>query len=64
MKIIYNILAFITENPKAVTMGGIALFELIARRKATEKDYSIINKIKLVIDFIVYNKNKNGGTFK
>jgi hypothetical protein len=63
MKIIFQILYFIQQNPAAVTTGAIALFELIARRKATEKDYSIINKIKLVIDFIIANKRKKGGTF-
>lgn len=63
MKIIFQILYFIQQNPEAVTFGGIALFELIARRKATQKDYSIINKIKLVIDFIIANKRKQGGTF-
>jgi hypothetical protein len=63
MKIIFQILYFIQQNPAAVTTGAVALFELIARRKATEKDYSIINKIKLVIDFIIANKRKKGGTF-
>lgn len=63
MKIIFQILYFIQQNPAAVTTGAVALFELIARRKATQKDYSIINKIKLVIDFIIANKRKQGGTF-
>ena len=63
MKIIFQILYFIQQNPAAVTTGAVALFELIVRRKATQKDYSIINKIKLVIDFIISNKRKQGGTF-
>ena len=63
MKIIFQILYFIQQNPAAVTTGAVALFELIARRKATNKDYSIINKIKLIIDFIIANKRKQGGTF-
>jgi hypothetical protein len=52
--------AFITANPAIVTLSTAAIFELIARRKPTKRDWSIINLIKFIVDAIIKNRNKNG----
>ena len=58
------ILAFLAANPGAVGLGVVALYELIARRKPTRKDWSAITLIKIVLNFLIKNRAKNGGTHK
>ena len=56
-----TIIAFLIANPAAVTMSIAAIYELIARRKPTEKDWTIIHFIKTVLDIFIKNRNANGG---
>lgn len=53
--------AFIMANPAIVTIGVGGIFELIARRKPTKRDWSIINFIKFVVDLVIKNRNSQGG---
>jgi hypothetical protein len=61
--IIAALLAFIATNPEIITLGAVAIFEAIVRRKATEKDYSIINLIKRIIDALIKNRKKPGDQY-
>jgi len=63
MSILLTIWAFITANPGIISTGAVTLFELILRRKPTEKDWSIINFIKRLIDALIANKSKSGELF-
>jgi hypothetical protein len=55
------IVAFLAANPAAVGLSIAAIYELIARRKPTRKDWSIINLIKFVVDFLIKNRNDRAG---
>lgn len=49
------------SNPE-ITIGCIiGIYEAIVRRKATEKDISIISKIVKFLNFILPNLKKGGG---
>mgnify|MGYP003375084095 CR=1 FL=1 len=61
--IIAALLAFLATNPEIMTLGAVAIFEAIVRRKATAKDYSIINLIKRILDRLVKNRKQPGDHF-
>lgn len=53
--------AFLIANWEVIAGVSIpVLFELIFRRVPTEKDWSIINLIKRLVDFIIKNRGKHG----
>lgn len=59
MTILLLIWGYIVSHPEITSLGVTVIFELIVRRKPTDKDWSIINFIKNLIDAIVINKKKN-----
>ena len=48
----------------AIVTGLIAVAEVIVRLTPTEKDNSILLKIKNILNAVIPNKSKNGGNFK
>ena len=48
----------------AIVTGLIAVAEVIVRLTPTEKDNSILLKIKNILNAVIPNKSKNGENFK
>jgi len=61
MKVLIIILEWIKAHPEIVTTQLAVLWEIIFRVKPTEKDWSIINLIKRILDKIFKNKKTIGG---
>lgn len=56
-----QIWALISAN-WTITLSVIAAaYEVVVRRVPTQKDWSIINKIKTIIDIFITNRKKEGG---
>ena len=53
---------WINENLATLASLGIGLYEIIARKKPTEKDISILSNVMKVISVVLPNKKKAGGT--
>lgn len=63
MKIALSIFQFICENSEWILSSGATIWEIFARIFDTEVDYSIINKIKKILDLVCPNyKEKQIGT--
>ena len=52
----------ITENLWEIIGVAMIAFELIVRLTPTEKDNTIYGKIKSILDAIIPNRKKGGGT--
>lgn len=59
--LIAKVIAFLASHKEILFLGVPTIFEMIARRKPTDKDWSIINLIKRIIDAIAPNKTIDGG---
>jgi len=60
-----NSLAFFTPEHIALIIGGcFAVAEVVVRLTPTEKDNSIYNKVKTIVDAILPNLKKDGGVHK
>jgi hypothetical protein len=53
---------FISSHPEISVPSAGFLFELIFRRVPTQRDYSLINIFKRIVDIIIPNVNKGKAT--
>jgi hypothetical protein len=56
IQLLTQLLALIKANPEVATLTAGAIFEIITRRQPTEKDYSLINLLKRILDKLAANK--------
>jgi len=55
---------FLTENWGILLLGLLGFFDLVARLTPTEKDNSIVNFLLTILNAIIPNFRKGGGSFK
>ena len=55
---------FFSDNWGALLMGILGLIDLIARLTPSEKDNSIVNFLMTLLNSIIPNLKKGGGSFK
>jgi hypothetical protein len=55
---------FLLDNWGALLMGILGFIDLVARLTPTEKDNSIVNFLMTLINAIIPNFKKGGGSFK
>ena len=55
---------FFSDNWGALLMGILGFIDLIARLTPTEKDNSIVNFLMTLLNSIIPNLKKGGGSFK
>lgn len=64
MSLYYNILdayEYFKAHHETIMPCAVVIYEFIVRRKPTKKDWSILNLVKTVFDYLVTNKSKQGG---
>jgi len=52
------------DNWMMVLLGLLGFIEVIVRITPTQKDDSLLNKLYKILDFLIPNLRKTGGTFK
>lgn len=55
---------FFKDNWFVLLMGLIGLAEVITRLTPTQKDNTVLEWIKQILNIVVPNKKREGGTFK
>lgn len=53
-----DIIQFLIDHKEAIIAALAIIYELIARRKPTEKDYTIVGFVYSVLDIIAKNRRK------
>lgn len=54
---------FIKDNWVALLFGVIGLAEIIVRLTPSNKDNSVLNLVKIIIDFLIPNFKSKGGRY-